>query len=179
MKMTQSQEKTLKTSSVGKEAGHWYNENGLVETVPNAKGDKQIKPDLRHAKKFNLYPSVTTILGVVDKPNLTKWKINEHIRACSYIDKQGKDESFSDYCARVSEQMQKFNDHAQVGTDIHSEIAKYLENYTYKYDKVAKKAIKYVEDLEFDADLDCSTDSVVESEKPFINHALAYGGTID
>ena len=163
-----------KTTNIGSESGHWYNNDGLVELVPNVKEDKMIKPTLREAKRLNLLPSVTSILQIINKPALTKWITNEHIRACSYIDKQGKDESFTDYCKRVNEQMQKFNDHAQVGTNIHAEIAKWIDNNSYEFDPIVNKAIEFIKSL-----ITTFNPIKIQSEKPFANYCGGYGGTID
>ena len=42
---------------------HWYHPQtlDLVEQVPNAKGDKMVKPDIRHARKLGLLCSITSI----------------------------------------------------------------------------------------------------------------------
>ena len=45
--------------------GHWYKTDGTL--VDGA--------DLRQARKDHLFPSVTTILDILDKPGLTKWKL--------------------------------------------------------------------------------------------------------
>ncbi len=63
--------------------GHWYRlEDGTpLYTVPMANGKGERDTTLRDARKLNLVPSVTSILGVVDKPALTKWKMDQIIKA--------------------------------------------------------------------------------------------------
>mgnify|MGYP001470801906 CR=1 FL=1 len=48
--------------------------------VPSADGKKQIKPDIRHARKNGLVPSVTTVLKTVRTDNrLEKWEVEQHL----------------------------------------------------------------------------------------------------
>jgi hypothetical protein len=54
--------------------GHWYDTTGKpCHWIEGANG-KQRDTTLRDARKLNLYPSVTTILGTIDKPALNRWK---------------------------------------------------------------------------------------------------------
>ncbi len=50
------------------EACHWQ-EDGKPTT-------------LRHARRQNLVPSVSSVLGVIEKPQLSKWKADEMVRHC-------------------------------------------------------------------------------------------------
>jgi hypothetical protein len=57
---------------------HWYSLNGRpCHTVPNKDGDGERNTTLREARKLGLLPSVTSIIGILDKPQLTKWKMRE------------------------------------------------------------------------------------------------------
>jgi hypothetical protein len=59
---------------------HWYTADGQpMHEVPNAKGDGTRNATLRDARKLNLYPSVTTILRVIDKPALMTWKMQQAV----------------------------------------------------------------------------------------------------
>ena len=59
------------------ESGHWYTQEGEpMYTIIGANG-KERNTTLRDAKKENLVPSVTTILGMIAKPSLENWKINQ------------------------------------------------------------------------------------------------------
>ncbi len=162
----------VKTSTIGSESGHWYNEDGLVLAVPSADGKKMVKPTIRHARNGLVVPSVTGILGIYDKPALTQWKIKEHVKACSYIESRGANETFDDYFKRVAEQMNRHNDHAQVGTNIHAEIAKGLAGE--HHDEIADKTIEFVKSQM--AKLDNPT---ITSEMPFADFTHGFGGTVD
>src|SRR5512137_513286 len=52
---------------------HWYQRDGVpLHTVPSAKGEARATT-LGDARKLGLLPSVTNILGVIAKPELTAW----------------------------------------------------------------------------------------------------------
>jgi len=61
---------------------HWYKSNGEpMHWIEGANG-KQRDTTLRDARKLNLFPSVTTILGTIDRPALTNWKLKQVSKAC-------------------------------------------------------------------------------------------------
>lgn len=175
----------IKATSFGSESEHWYNADGLVKSVPLASGKGETtRITVAHARKYGLVPSVTSILKIIDKPALTTWKINEHIRACGVVGAQGKDEDFRAYCARVSEQMNRYNDHAAVGTDIHAEIGKWvatrlIDGIDIQPSPIANKACAWLlSEYEALCGRYGKGNVKVESEKPF-SSALGFGGTID
>lgn len=52
---------------------HWYQRDGVpLHSVPSLKGEPR-PTTLRDARKLGLLPSVTNILGVIAKPELTAW----------------------------------------------------------------------------------------------------------
>ena len=55
------------------DSAHWYQRDGVpMHVVPSAKGDMR-PATLRDARKLGLLPSVTNVLGVINKPELTRW----------------------------------------------------------------------------------------------------------
>ena len=160
----------------GREGGHWYNRDGLVSGVPSADGKRTItRITSAHARKFGLVPSTTTILKIIDKPNLTAWKCREFVRAAGYVGAQKDGETFEQYFSRVSEQFDRYNDHAAVGTDIHAQIAQWAEGR--EYDAIADKAVAWL--CRMRDELIAKYGHVdIESEKPFASD-LGFGGTVD
>ena len=56
---------------------HWYRRNGeALHTVLSVRGEPR-PTTLRDARKLDLLPSVTNILGVVAKPELVDWKMEQ------------------------------------------------------------------------------------------------------
>lgn len=56
-------------SYVQPEAAHWYGANG----------EPRHDATLREARKERLFPSVTSVLGIKEKPQLTQWKIAQMV----------------------------------------------------------------------------------------------------
>lgn len=63
------------------DSAHWYQRNGVpLHTVLSAKGEPR-PTTLRDARKLGLLPSVTNILGVIAKPELTSWLQEQAVMA--------------------------------------------------------------------------------------------------
>ena len=118
-----------------KESGHWYAVEPFMEhkagdqvgLVPNAKADKMIKPDIRHARKFNLAPGVTTILKQLAKPGLEKWKGNQLLESFATLP-EIKGESLESRIARVREDADaQAKESAEWGTEFHKWFQNFIE----------------------------------------------------
>jgi len=63
------------------DSAHWYQRDGVpLHTVLSGKGEPR-PTTLRDARKLGLYPSVTNILGVIAKPELTAWLQEQAVMA--------------------------------------------------------------------------------------------------
>jgi hypothetical protein len=63
------------------DSAHWYQADGTpLHTVLSAKGEPR-PTTLRDARKLGLLPSVTNILGVIAKPELTAWLQEQAVMA--------------------------------------------------------------------------------------------------
>ena len=63
------------------DSAHWYQPDGVpLHTVLTAKGEPR-PTTLRDARKLGLFPSVTNILGVIAKPELTAWLQEQAVMA--------------------------------------------------------------------------------------------------
>ncbi len=109
--------------------GHWYAKDGKpLYTVPMANGKGERDTTLRDARKLNLVPSVTTILGIVDKPALTRWKLEQLFEAItSYLPSRTMSlEQMAEYKKTVfSMSEKKGKDAAELGSKIHDALEKY------------------------------------------------------
>jgi hypothetical protein len=86
-----------KKSSSG---GHWYSTSGLaVHTQPDGKNTT-----LARARKQNLLPSVTTIIGQLEKPQLTKWKADQ-VHCPSFNNPPREGEEVRDYQNRIHQKL--------------------------------------------------------------------------
>jgi hypothetical protein len=75
----------LPISLIKPKALRWYRQqNGVVEAcyqLPKKNGNGVKEPTLRDAKELGLLPSVTTILSVLAKPGLERWKLEQAIHS--------------------------------------------------------------------------------------------------
>ncbi len=116
-------------------ASHWYTPDGApLYTVPRADGKGERDTNKGDARKLNLVPSVTTIMGIVDKPALTRWKINEVLEAVlgdnvdpyyDQLDYSNEKEclDWKSYILRRSEK--KGKNAAEAGSKIHDALEHY------------------------------------------------------
>jgi len=105
-------------------SSHWYSLDGKpCHTVPNKDGDGTRTTTLRDARKLNLLPSVTTIIGILDKPQLTKWKMREAAKAAIAIPGPQGEEPLERFADRAIEHaMSQVGEAADLGTKIHNAI---------------------------------------------------------
>lgn len=119
---------TLKLLAVPKQGGHWYTQNGdQVQEVLKANGKDYTKPTLRHAKKYNLGPGVTSIIRTLSSPGLNVWKEQQAIMAgatCPRID--GEDDK--QWMKRVIWDMNEQSTlAANKGTEIHGALELHMQ----------------------------------------------------
>ena len=63
------------------ESGHWYTQEGEpMYTIIGVNG-KERNTNLRDARNLGLVPSVTTIIGMIAKPSLENWKIDQALKS--------------------------------------------------------------------------------------------------
>jgi len=104
------------------ESTHWYSPNGdPAYTVIGANGNERATT-LRDARKLNLVPSVTTIIGVAAKPGLENWKIDQALMSALTLPK-GDDESLDEFMKRAKQDAKEQSyKAAERGTEIHAEV---------------------------------------------------------
>jgi hypothetical protein len=83
------------------ESGHWYDKEGNpAYTIIGANGAER-NTTLRDARKLNLVPSVTTILGIAAKPALENWKIDQAVLAATTLE-QHNSETLDEFRSRIT-----------------------------------------------------------------------------
>lgn len=133
-----------KTDPIASEASHWYDRQGKpVYEVPRAKGDGTRPTTLADARKLDLLPSVTLILGCAAKPGLEAWKARQVLEAALTLPKL-PNESLDDYASRVIEDSkQQGKRAAERGTDLHKAIEQAIggENFDIRWREHVEKVI--------------------------------------
>ena len=96
-------------------SSHWYTKNG----------SPAYDADLRAARKLALAPSVTSIIGIIDKPAVGAWKVNTMLDAAWNCQGGGKnkEEWKVSVEAAWSAETKKA---AELGTSIHTYIERFL-----------------------------------------------------
>jgi hypothetical protein len=139
-----------------KKSSHWYRVDGSpCHEVPNkAKGGNR-PTTLTDARKLGLLPSVTTILDLLDKPQLNDWKLEqmtaEFCRRLETIMPPGAQRDPSDVAHAVQDivarnrddlhtelvdrAFQQVEDAADAGTLIHKGVELALQGLAYEYDQ--------------------------------------------
>ena len=154
-------------------SSHWYKLDGTpCHQIPRAKGSGLRATTLRDARKLQLFPSVTSILGIFSKPQLDKWKMQQVALASMRLDRS-EGESDEYFAGRIiDEAFQQVEQAADLGSRIHDAIEKHYEGvevpedlqvYTQPvFEWQAQKRIEFV-----------------EREKVLVNQLHGFAGTMD
>lgn len=101
---------------------HWYNDEGVPQ---HFRADGR-PTTLREARKENLYPSATTINGILDKPQLTKW-IKEQVGKAAFHNPPIEGEEPEGYCKRINNlAYRETSQAADYGTRFHAAAENYF-----------------------------------------------------
>ena len=102
---------------MNEESLHWYTQAGEPCHTINGRNTT-----LRDARKMNLCPSVTSVLGIIAKPALTNWMVDQGIMAALTMPRVNG-ESETDYIKRIKDDSkQQAIRAAQEGSRIHQAI---------------------------------------------------------
>ena len=108
------------------QGGHWYTLDGKSCHKVEGKNGKMRATTLRDARQLGLLPSVTGIIGMMDKSQLTQWKMRETAKASIGMDIQPNEDPDT-YADRVIDRaMNQVGDAADLGTEIHAALENVL-----------------------------------------------------
>jgi hypothetical protein len=124
------------------QAGHWYTQEGdSAHSIIGANG-KERNTTVTDARKLGLLPSVTSIIGILDKPQLTSWKIEQGIMSSLTLPKE-ENETLEDYARRVvKDSKESTSKAAEHGTKMHTEMENILLGRACSTDEVLKPYIE-------------------------------------
>ena len=124
------------------QAGHWYTAQGESAHVVIGKNGKERNTTVTDARQMGLYPSVTSILGIMDKPQLTAWKIEQAIMSSLTLPKE-EGETLEEYARRVvKDSKESTTKAAEHGTKMHTEMENILLGRACSTDEVLKPYIE-------------------------------------
>jgi hypothetical protein len=108
------------------QSGHWYTEEGESAHVIIGKTGKERNTTVADARKLGLLPSVTSVLGIMEKPQLTAWKIEQAIMASLTLPKEDG-ETLEEYAKRVVKDSKESTSRAaEHGTRMHEQAENIL-----------------------------------------------------
>lgn len=154
--------------------GHFYNKQGdPVYEVPNASKPGTMRDTtLRDAKRLSLVPSVTTIIGLLDKPFIKSWEKEQFLlfleKHPKRLDETWKNWLYSGWKAVEDKKGQK------EGREIH----KAMEDWCNGADILDSRITNAVELLERELDHEYTLYMECTAEKSF-SHPLGFGGCVD
>ena len=98
---------------------HWYDADGIrYDSVPGAKG-QPVRPDIRHARKLDLAPGVTTILRAAASEPLMRWR-EERVLSVALQSPMKLSEDSAQYIARILRETKEMaEDTMAAGSEIH------------------------------------------------------------
>jgi hypothetical protein len=106
------------------------------------KNGKERNTTVADARQMGLYPSVTSVLGIMDKPQLTAWKIEQAIMSSLTLPKEA-DETLEAYAKRViKDSRESTTKAAEHGTKMHTEMENILLGRSPSKDEVLKPYIE-------------------------------------
>ncbi len=151
-------------------SAHWYTRDGRPVHEVQSKNGEWRPTTLRDARKMDLLPSVTSILQVLNKPQLEAWKQEQAILASLTLPRI-EDESLDDFAKRaVKDAKEHTKNSADLGTQIHRAIEAYV-----KHKSFSNKMTQYL--IAFQSCIDEYEIRIKSSENIIVNSD--YAGTYD
>lgn len=170
--------------------GHWYTADGKPMHTFTGKDGEQRDTTLREARKFNLFPSVTTINKATSgSKQLTDWITNQALLSAinhpggipsfaragnaAIDDKDAKVKAFLDWCRDDS--YKQVRDKAELGNAIHDALNKSFTD----PDEVPAHFLAHVHAVRDLLARTFGADRVWDSEVNFASVEEGFGGSID
>jgi hypothetical protein len=153
--------------------GHWYAPDGAPRhRLPTADGGGERMTTIKDAKRLGLYPSVTSILGLLAKPGLETWKLNQVALATLRAPKT-EEESPEYWCNRVrNAAFEQVEQAADLGTMIHGALEAVMAGND--YDPAMAVYVEPVLAWKRETGI-----VIVEREIRLVNTAHGFAGTAD
>ena len=153
---------------------HWYDKDGRPKHWVESKDGTKRGTTLRDARKLNLVPSVTSVLDIMSKPGLDRWKINKTIEASLSL-RRGDFEDNDSLSKRILyESKKEVEDASKRGIRIHDLLESFFKTGSMPDDHKDQAMVKSVETL---LGVNCGEKDWV-SEETF-SHKDGYGGMLD
>ena len=163
----------MATVQITESGNHWYDADGRPRHAIHRADGKGLRPTtLADARRLALFPSVTTCLSVLARPQLVRWQITQAIHATTEHPYRSP-EALEPYTEKIRRLAQREVTRAQdLGTQIHAALETVLHGGT-----PPPGLQPYIEPaLQLLAPLGLR---IVATERRLVNHAQGYAGTCD
>jgi hypothetical protein len=154
---------------------HWYLQDGRpFHEIANRDGTGNRAVTLRDARKVLAFPSVTNVLGVLAKPGLDAWKIEQGIMAALTLPRR-PDEPLDVFARRVVDDMgEQVEKAADLGSAIHNACEVYALNKQLPTDPKLRELFE-----PWRVWFDANVERIRCIEQVFVHHEHAYAGRVD
>jgi len=156
-------------------ASHWYLRDGRpFHEIAKKDGTGNRPVTLADARKVLALPSVTNVLGVLAKPGLDAWKIEQGILSALTLPRL-PGEDLGQFAKRVVEDMgEQVEKAADFGSAIHAACEAYALEKQLPEDPCLREHLKcWVEWF------DSNVERVASIEQVFVHHEHGYAGRVD
>src|SRR5580765_1071113 len=156
-------------------ASHWYLRDGRpFHEIAKKDGSGNRPVTLADARKVLALPSVTNVLGVLAKPGLDAWKIEQGILSALTLPRLAG-EDLGQFAKRVVEDMgEQVEKAADFGSAIHAACEAYALNKQLPEDI---RLLAFLEDWFFW--FENNVERVACIEQVFVHHEQGYAGRVD
>jgi hypothetical protein len=158
------------------QSSHWYTRDGrpAYETEYATKPGQYRKTTLADARKLGLVPSVTTVLQIMAKPGLQRWKDEQLIMATATTPRT-PDMTDQQWVNAVLDAADEASLHARTrGTNVHAAVEIWHDSQAMPDDPELRELVETYADWFSRSELDVNA-----MEVPFANCDIGYGGKID
>ena len=154
-------------------AGHWYKADGTpAHRMLTADGSGERVTTIRDARRLGLYPSVTSILGIMAKPGLEKWKLNQ-VALATLRTPKADEESEEYWCNRVrNAAFEQVEEAADLGTMVHNALDRAMAGD--EYDPEFRVYVEPIMEWKSETGI-----LIVERELRLVNETHGFAGTAD
>jgi hypothetical protein len=167
---------TIQTSKTLRDIPHWYTDEGEPAHITTAADGQERSVTVADARDRGLLPSVTSILGVINKPGLSAWKHGLALRAGLSIGQSGQ----SDPHAAVKEARAFFELQASAVADfgkrLHASLAALAAGYEPEPPRTPEESAALSELRHW---FRHKVERVLWSEKVLVSNGRGYAGQAD
>lgn len=155
------------------DGSHWYRPDGTpMHDMVRAGGKASRRTTLRDARKLGLYPSVTNVLGVLARPGLDAWKLEQAVQAAATTPRR-RGASADAFARRVVASLSR-HDAADLGSAVHRAIERYAKTGALPENPEIARLFEPARDW-FDAEVA----DVHAAETTVAHPEWGYGGRVD